>query len=94
MHSFIKHSEKQRYNTTSWLDGRYATPHGVVGNAASPTATDREPLTGFGGCVWERPRATTDMETLAGMDGMRKGSGPSYHEKTYQFSSINQKKCR
>ena len=27
---------------------RCATPHGVVGNAASPTATDREPLTGFG----------------------------------------------
>ena len=27
---------------------RCATPHGVVGAAASPTATDREPLTGFG----------------------------------------------
>ena len=27
---------------------RYATPHGVVGAAASPTATEREPLTGFG----------------------------------------------
>ena len=26
---------------------RYATPHGVVGAAASPTATDREPLTGL-----------------------------------------------
>ena len=30
---------------------RCATPHGVVGAAASPTATDREPLTGFGGAV-------------------------------------------
>lgn len=28
---------------------RCATPHGVVGAAASPTATDRESLTGFGG---------------------------------------------
>ncbi len=27
---------------------RCATPHGVVGAAASPTATEREPLTGFG----------------------------------------------
>ena len=26
---------------------RCATPHGVVGAAASPTATEREPLTGF-----------------------------------------------
>ena len=37
---------------------RCATPHGVVWAAASPTATDREPLTGFGGA-----------ET--GLDGMR-----------------------
>ena len=33
---------------------RCATPHGVVGAAASPTATDREPLTGFGGRGRER----------------------------------------
>ena len=49
---------------------RCATPHGVVGAAASPTATDREPLTGFGGRVWERPRAT-DMEAQTGLGGMR-----------------------
>ena len=27
---------------------RHATPYGVVGDAVSPTATDREPLMGFG----------------------------------------------
>jgi len=44
---------------------RYATPHGVVGAAASSTATDREPLTGFGGVfgnvhalhIWKPRRA-------------------------------------
>ena len=49
---------------------RCATPHGVVGAAASPTATEREPLTGFG-CGRERPRAT-EMEALTGLGGIRK----------------------
>jgi len=44
---------------------RCATPHGVVGAAASPTATDRKPLTGFGRRGRERPRAT-EMEALTG----------------------------
>ena len=50
---------------------RCATPHGVVGNSASPTATDREPLTGFGARDRERPRAT-EMEALTGLGGIRK----------------------
>ena len=33
---------------------RCATPHGVVGAAASPTATDREPPDGVRGCGRER----------------------------------------
>ena len=36
-----------------------------------PTATDREPLTGFGGRGRERPLAT-DMETLTGFGRIRK----------------------
>lgn len=57
---------------------RCATPHGVVGAAASPTATDREPLTGFGGRGRERPLAT-DMETLTGLDGMRERTHRRFH---------------
>ena len=57
---------------------RCATPHGVVGAAASPTATDREPLTGLGECVWERPRAT-DMEALTGVGGIRKRAHRRFH---------------
>ena len=50
---------------------RCATPHGVVGAATSPTATDRKPLTGFGRRGRERPRAT-EMEALTGLGGIRK----------------------
>ena len=41
-----------------------------MGNAASPTATDRESLTGFGGRGQERPRAT-EMEARQGLGRMR-----------------------
>ena len=57
---------------------RCATPHGVVGTAASPTATDREPLTGFGGRGRERPRAT-DMEALTGLGGMQEQTNHRLH---------------
>jgi len=46
-------------------------PSRGCGAAASPTATDRKPLTGFGGCGRERPRAT-EMEALTGLGGIRK----------------------
>ena len=51
---------------------RCATPHGVVGAAASPTATDREPPHGVRGRGRECPRAI-DMEALTGLGGIREG---------------------
>ncbi|MBQ4441856.1 MAG: hypothetical protein II899_07130 [Bacteroidales bacterium] len=47
---------------------RYATPHGVVGNAASPTATDREPLTGVGA----RPGTSLSTTSPSGACFVRK----------------------
>ena len=43
---------------------------GLWGTAASPTATDREPLTGFEGRGRERPCAT-EMEALTGLERMQ-----------------------
>ena len=54
---------------------RCATPHGVVGAAASPTATDRDPPDGVRGCGRERSRAT-EMEALTGLGGMQE---QTYH---------------
>ena len=65
---------------------RYATPHGVVGNPASPTATDREPITGFGGRVWERSRAT-DMEALTGLGGMLERTNRRLHAPNYRCTA-------